>query len=750
MIRYALTIFISAFLLFQVQPMIAKFILPWFGGTSSVWTPCMLFFQVALLLGYCYSHFVTKRLTVRNQWLVHAVLLAIAMLFLPVQPSDVWKPDGTEDPTFQMLLLLGATIGFPFFLLSTTGPLIQAWQSKTHPNKSAYRLFAVSNFGSLLGLLGYPFLVEPYLRLGDQSLYWSIGFGVFAVLALWSGWQLFSAPDAAGSDELADEAASLQSAEIASSGEELRPRPSFINCVVWTLLAFAASAMLLATTNQMCQEVASVPFLWVLPLGLYLITFIICFENPRWYRRGFFFSLMFLSVFLAILLLNEGISLPLPLQVAGYSTVMFACCMTCHGELAKAKPAESNLTLFYLMVSVGGALGGIFVVIIAPRVFDAYFEFQVSLIFAIGLSVMAMIVYSRSKKTKATAVDETSRSGGGWIAKTCVWLAAPLAIVSMGALFSNIFEESNELNQSDVKYRTRNSYGTLHVRAYYDDDGVEESRNLINGRIKHGSQFAYDPLLPSSYYSRTSGIGVAVNFLSEINGEGPLKFGVVGLGTGTMASWGVEGDSFKFYEINPACEYVAREHFVYLSQSEAADQIEVIIGDARIQMESHYAKHGSEEFDLLVVDAFSSDAIPMHLLTRECFKLYCNSISEHGILAVHVSNRYLNLDTIVYNLAKENEHSAFFIATDKDSLDEDMIEDFENGADESSWVLVVKDPVLTQMIEDRAKWSSWESPMPTTVWTDDFGSLTDVLDWSDTTYFAEEKWDELKGYFSSE
>jgi len=379
MIRYALTIFISAFLLFQVQPMIAKFILPWFGGTSSVWTTCMLFFQVALLLGYCYSHFVTKRLSVRNQWILHAVLLAGAMLFLPVQPSDAWKPGGNEDPTWQMLLLLGATIGFPFFLLSTTGPLIQAWQSKTHSDKSAYRLFAVSNFGSLLGLLGYPFLVEPYLRLGDQSLYWSIGFGVFAVLALWSGWQLFSASNAVGADE-PDDAASLGSAEISGSGEELRPQPSFINCVFWTLLAFAASAMLLATTNQMCQEVASVPFLWVLPLGLYLITFIICFENPRWYRRGFFFSLMFLSVFLAILLLKEGISLPLPLQVAGYSTVMFACCMTCHGELAKAKPAESNLTLFYLMVSVGGALGGIFVVIVAPRVFDAYFEFQVSMI----------------------------------------------------------------------------------------------------------------------------------------------------------------------------------------------------------------------------------------------------------------------------------------------------------------------------------------------------------------------------------
>jgi len=372
------------------------------------------------------------------------------------------------------------------------------------------------------------------------------------------------------------------------------------------------------------------------------------------------------------------------------------------------------------------------------------------MILSVGLSVLAMVVYSRSKATKSSADSESSGAWFAWCSRACVWLSALLAIVSIGALLNNIFEESDELNQSDVQYRTRNSYGTLYVRAYYDDDGVEKSRNLVNGRIKHGSQFAYDPLLPSSYYSKTSGIGVAVDFLSEINGDSSLKFGVVGLGTGTMASWGIAGDSFKFYEINPACEYVAREYFAYLSGSEAADQIDVIIGDARIQMESHFAKHGSEEFDLLLVDAFSSDAIPMHLLTRACFKLYCDNISQTGILAVHVSNRYLDLDPIVYNLAKENDHRAFFIETDEDSLDEKMIEDFDNGADESSWVLVVKDLVLTQMIEDGANWSSWETPMPTTVWTDDFGSLTDVLDWSDTTYFVAEKWEELMGYFSSD
>ena len=645
MIRYALTIFLSAFLLFQVQPMIAKFILPWFGGTASVWTTCMLFFQVALLLGYCYSHLITKRLSLKHQLGLHAILLVVSFSFLPVQPSEVWKPDGSEDPTWQMLLLLSVTIGFPFFMLSTTGPLIQAWQSRTHSQKSAYRLFAVSNFGSLLGLLGYPFLVEPYLRLGDQSFYWSVGFAAFVVLCLWAGWQLLSISDEETNGKPDEETVKAEARNAAQSTSdpinpgdlsqpgqmESTPSPNLFNCIVWTLLAFAASAMLLATTNQMCQEVASVPFLWVLPLGLYLMTFIMCFENPRWYRRGFFFPLMFISIFVAIGLLTEGVSIPLPLQVTGYATVMFACCMTCHGELARAKPAVENLTLFYLMVSAGGALGGVFVVIVAPRVFNAYFEFQVSLIFSVALSVAVMLNYCNSRTAKHTEADGSLSSWHAWLSRFWLCLSASLALVAIGATIENILEEGSELGEADVLYRTRNSYGTLHVRSYLDEDGYEYSRSLINGRIKHGAQLDYGlpsvPVpIPSSYYSPTSGIGVAVNILGDINGDDSLKFGIVGLGTGSMASWGIKGDSFKFYEINPACELVAREHFSYLSNTEAHETVEVVIGDARIQMEDYYAEHGSEEFDLLVIDAFSSDAIPMHLLTRECFKLYCESV----------------------------------------------------------------------------------------------------------------------------
>ena len=692
----------------------------------------MLFFQFALLLGYCYSHFVTRYLSNKQQWILHSVLLLVALLFLPVQPSDAWKPAGTEDPTWRMLLLLGASIGFPFFLLSTTGPLIQAWQSKTHSDKSAYRLFAVSNFGSLLGLLGYPFLVEPYLRLGNQSLAWSIGFGLFGVLSLWSGWQLFKKRESEDQGDLNEDPGKLKEPKADVSE---RPAANFVNSVVWTLLAFAASAMLLATTNQMCQEVASVPFLWVVPLALYLLTFIICFENPRWYRRWFFFPLTFVSVFIALGLLGEGASVPLPLQVSGYALIMFACCMSCHGELAQAKPAEKDLTLFYLMVSVGGALGGIFVVIVAPRVFDSYFEFHISLVLCIALSVLTFLFYQKSSNVTA---------------KILAWSTLPVSLLVIGMMASNAIEEQSTLDESTVIYRTRNSYGTLHVKKYVDKSTKEEfSRSLINGRIKHGAQSTDPDLIaaPTSYYSPSSGIGASFAHLRAVNGlegsedaESGLRIGVVGLGTGTMAAWGEADDSIKFYEINPAVEFVARKYFSYLDNSLAKD-ITITIGDARIQMERHLKEVGSEEFDLLVIDAFSSDAIPMHLLTRECFKLYCDNLSDKGILAIHVSNRYLDLSTIVYNLAHELNYSPYLFSNDDDDATE---------TDSSSWVLVTKNDTLIKMIESENEFDEWSELIPDTVWTDDFGSLTEVMDFENTTDFAEEKWDELLKYLKSE
>ncbi|MFK7768823.1 MAG: fused MFS/spermidine synthase [Mariniblastus sp.] len=725
MIRYASTIFLSAFLLFQVQPMIAKFILPWFGGTSSVWTTCMLFFQFALLLGYCYAHLVNRYLTHKQQWILHACLMAVALIFLPVQPSDSWKPAGTEDPTWRMLTLLAVSIGFPFFLLSTTGPLVQSWQSQTHPNKSAYRLFAMSNFGSLLGLLGYPFLVEPYLRLGNQSLYWSIGFILFALLCLGSGWQLFRAPEKSELPQRNPFAAPKNSNEKTRSA-------NLFNCVTWTLLAFAASAMLLATTNQMCQEVASVPFLWVLPLALYLLTFIICFENPRWYRRSFFFPLTFISSLIAIWLLSEGTSVPLPIQVSGYALVMFACCISCHGELAQAKPAEKDLTLFYLMISVGGALGGIFVVIVAPRLFNAYFEFHISLALCVGLSSLAFLCLHRAPET-----------AGKWH-HIFRWATLLIAIAVIGITTGKAIKEQNTLEASNVIFRTRNSYGTLYVQTYKNDEGGEKFRSLVNGRIKHGTQttspeFANAPI---SYYSPATGVGAAFEYLrnpstpEEFAPLSPLHFGVVGLGTGTMAAWGEPGDSIKFYEINPAVEVVARDFFSYLSDSKA-ENIEVIIGDARIQLERHQNEFGSEKFDLLAIDAFSSDAIPMHLLTRECFKLYCDNLSDRGILAIHISNRYLNLGIVVYNLSNELGYTPFLFSNDED-------EDAETDA--SNWVLVVKNKSLIEEIGMDARFVEWRQPIADTIWTDDFGSLTEVMSISNTKNFATEKLEQVLGF----
>ena len=693
----------------------------------------MLFFQFALLLGYCYSHFVARHLTSKQQWILHAALLAMALFFLPVQPSDTWKPAGTEDPTWRMLLLLTASIGFPFFLLSTTGPLIQSWQSRTHPSKSAYRLFAVSNFGSLLGLLGYPFLVEPYLRLGNQSLFWSIGFGLFAILSLWSGWQLFGAPTKE-TDAPTDKLLNEQSDSQLSNAD---PAPSIRNGIVWTLLAFVPSAMLLATTNQMCQEVASVPFLWVLPLALYLLTFIICFENPRWYKRAFFFPLLFVATLIALGLMQGGTAVPLPLQVAGYALVMFACCLSCHGELARAKPAEKDLTLFYLMVSVGGALGGIFVVIIAPRIFEAYFEFHVSLALCLSLSVISFLVFRYSGAQTKQPAGANSYSNLSWY-MMLNWTTILISMILLGLLATKAIKEQMTLNKKSIVYRTRNSYGTLFVREY-SNNGVPTVRHLVNGRIKHGSQLAAPQFKnsPTSYYSPSSAIGVAIGQLRILNksdGSNPtgLRVGVVGLGTGTIAAWGETGDSFKFYEINPAVELVARKYFSYLSGSRAKEDIEVSIGDARIQIERHLAEIGSEEFDLLAIDAFSSDAIPMHLLTRECFGLYLDNLSDKGILAIHVSNRYLNLGTIVHNLSNEANYSSFLISNDKDN---------SNSTDAASWVLVLSNQKLVGMIEQEGKHTPWPESMPATVWTDDFGSLTEVMDFSKTTKFARKKWE---------
>ncbi len=751
MFRYTVTIFLSAFLLFQVQPIIARFIVPWFGGTASVWNTCMLFFQIILLLGYCYSHLSIRFLKPKQQWMVHVVLLAISACFLPVKPAEMFKPDGSENATWAILFLLAVTIGLPFFMLSTTGPLIQAWQSRTHRSFPTYLLFALSNFGSLLALLGYPFLVEPYFRLGDQSTVWSVGYILFAGLCSYSGWQAFRTKpeEEQQPDTVVDKAAQMVEAEAKANP------PGIGICLIWILLSLFPSAMLLATTNHMCQEVASVPFLWVLPLSLYLITFIVCFAVPYAYLRPIFLPLMLISLFLASVLIRAGVELPLPLQVAGYSTILLACCMSCHGEMAAIKPHTSHLTLFYLMVSIGGALGGVFVVIVAPLLFVGYYEFYIALIMCGAFSLLVFLVSYGYRafftNDSDSGKNEAQISRARTIRMVTLILAFPIAIpaFTLGVMSLRTAFVEEELATDDpvrekILHRSRNSYGTLKVTSWWSADGeTEHSRYLYNGRIKHGNQYvdsrwSRDPV---SYYGPDSGVGVAVQHQRNIapENEKSLKIGVVGLGTGTIATWAESGDNVVFYEINPQVVEVAKRHFSYLDECPANQ--DVILGDARIQLERQLKDSGPQKFDVLAIDAFSSDAIPIHLLTTECFELYLKHLDKGGVLAIHISNRYLNLEPICYNLAEKFKWKSFLI----ENYDDD-----DNMVDAATWVLVTKNAKVEELLLDydqSTDWDTaktyWKEKMKDAIWTDDFATLTKIIDFGRSKEFLDEKIDEL-------
>ncbi len=411
MIRYAATIFVSAFLLFLVQPMVARFILPWFGGSSLVWTTCMLFFQVALVFGYAYSHLITQRLTPRQQWGLHTTLLALAILTLPIRPFDYWKPSDSSLPTLRILALLLMSVGLPFFLLATTGPLVQAWQARTHPNRSPFRLFALSNFASLAALLSYPFVFERYITLDSQSWAWSVIFVLFCILAILSGRQFYFVSKGTPNAE--------------------RPRPEnspppqsdkvgWVRMTAWLLLPMLASIQLLATTNLMTQEIGSLPFLWIVPLSLYLISFVICFDHQRWYVRPVFFGLFFGGAIYSGFVLEAGILAPILAQLFGYTAVCFGASMCCHGELARLKPGTEHLTMFYLMIAIGGALGGLFVAVIAPLIFVGYYEFQFGLVLAIVCTLLAYVIEYRRSNEKKT-----------WMARTVCVVSVLMGLIAM-------------------------------------------------------------------------------------------------------------------------------------------------------------------------------------------------------------------------------------------------------------------------------------------------------------------------------
>ena len=682
MLLYAFTIVISAFLLFQVEPIIAKIILPWFGGTAAVWTTCLLFFQIALLLGYLYAHALVRYLKPRAQMIVHGGLLLVSALALPVYPNASWKPAAPDDPLFKILGLLAANVGLPYFLLSTTGPLLQAWYARRFKGAIPYRLYALSNAGSMFALLSYPVLFEPVFTTHQQAWMWSGAYGLFIVLcgivAFRTGNALALAPEPqAGPDD-----------------PEAVP-PGARQYAMWLALPAAASVLLLAITNHMSQNVAAIPFLWVLPLSIYLLTFILCFEGSGWYRRNPYLQLLAVALGSMAYATGQDSSgvVSIKVLVPLFSLGLFTCCMVCHGELVRMKPHPRYLTHFYVMVSAGGALGGLFVGLVAPLLFNAFYEFQIGMVFC------AVVVWVALRLDPT--IPEWYR---GW--RRLIPDAASLLIVGMAIYLGMQTRDATR----DSRVLVRNFYGGLRVRDSGPPAGLDSVRTLTHGTINHGEEYLNlaRRQLPTTYYGPNTGVGVAIRDKQK---KGAIRVGVVGLGTGTIAAYSRLGDYYRFYELNPLVPVINREQFYFVP--EAKGKVEIAMGDARLSLE----REAPENFDVLAVDAFSSDSIPVHLLTKEAMVLFFRHLKPDGILAVHISNRYLDLEPVMDAETRATGKIARVVDTD----DDESVDVF--GA---TWVLVTS-PQPGFDTDVRTSSFLIESKKTVRLWTDDYSNLFQIL-----------------------
>lgn len=693
---FAVTISVSAFLSFQVQFILGKQILPWFGGAPAVWTTCMLFFQLLLLCGYGYAHLLGSSRDPARQRTIHLAALGLAAVLLlvrllvwpsPITPSDAWKPGPGDDPIVAILGLLVFTIGLPFLVLASTGPLVQNWFGRCFPGRSPYRLYALSNLGSLLGLLSYPFLLEPTLPLAGQGGVWSLLFAVFVAAC-------------AGCAVAVGRTAPLPEA---SPTNVVAAPPGARSKALWFGLAMVASVLLLAITSQISLEVAVIPFLWMLPLSLYLLSFIVCFEYERWYRRDVWMPIFLLGAGGTAAVIRLGVDAPMLVQLAVYLVTLFAACMVCHGEVVRAKPDPRYLTGFYLMVSAGGAAGGIFTGILAPTLFLDLWELPLALVAGCALTVGILL------RTPVTTRPSARLLGLRTILRASVLLGYLIALTGVLAWHAHY-----ELD--DYTHVTRGFFGVLRVDQDVGSTGELRTR-LKHGRIIHGIQFA-DPELarmPTSYYGSNSAVGLAIRHHPRRQASHAMKLGFVGLGAGTLATYAARADDVRFYEINPdviALSTGDAPVFTYLR--DCPGTVDISVGDARINLERE-TPHG---FQVLALDAFSSDSIPAHLLTREAGELYLRHLAPDGILAVHISNRYLDLDPVVRGLA---DALGMTVVRIDDSESNDMVW-------QSDWMLLARDESVLAAPEIQGAASEppeAESLYP--LWTDAYSNLLQVF-----------------------
>jgi len=658
---YGIAILSSSLLLFLVQPVMAKAILPWLGGSAGVWTTAMVFFQVALLLGYLYAHLLTRYLSGWRQFWVHVSLLALSLRCLPLR-ADASYPGPDTAPALRVLAVLALSVGFPYFMLSSTGPLLQRWYARGGTG-IPYRLFAVSNIGSLAALVLYPFLIEPRATVRQQMDAWSMGYAAVTLMLALAALRAVRGRAAAAPVE------ELVTTDPIPLSDRLR----------WIALAACPSALWLGVAAELSQNVAPIPLLWILPLSVYLLSFILTFDSEGWYRpRAYRFLLPLCWAVLAFDASRLGNVIPITATVGLITAVLFVSCMFCHGELAARKPDPSHLTGYYLMLSAGGALGGLFVGLAAPLLFDRYLELPIAIAGCILLGLWLVYRLPRRRLIR-------------------------LAVLSVAAMV--VAMQAGNRAAHD-RLRVRNFYGALRVSDACE--GESALRTIYNGPINHGSQYlaAGRARVASTYYGAESGAGLVFRLA---HGQG-RRVGIVGLGAGTLAAYGERGDTFRFYELNPAVTTLARTEFHYLGDCPC--ETTVVPGDGRLALE----REAPNNFDLLTVDAFNGDSIPVHLLTRQAFDAYLKHLRPGGILALHVTNRYLDLTPVANALTAERGLHPLLIQGSPDAA---------ANVYPSTWIVASSDARTLEPLASKA------SPFPPASrlrpWTDDYSSLFQVL-----------------------
>jgi len=684
---YLVIIFLSAFLLFQVQPLIAKLILPLFGGGAAIWTACLLFFQAFLLLGYLYAHCLTQLKNRRSQAIIHSSLLLLSLSVIPIGLSEFVLNESTRfdvnSPLIDILFLLMASVGLPYFLLSSTGPLVQRWLSYMDIGSLPYKLYSLSNIGSLLALLSYPFIFEPQFSLHNQLLYWSIGYGAFVLIISLLCLRLFKSS-----------ARSLTNFDK----QDLTDNKVKFDALLWIGLSAVGVILLVSITNAMTQNIPPIPFLWILPLCLYLLTFIICFHSPKWYVRWYWFALFAISSFAGILMFFIGSQFGIVSQIVIYSLILLASCMVCHGELVKLRPSTDRLTLFYLNMSLGGFLGSAFVAFIAQKIFSQFYELPLALFSVYVLFSLCLYLTRAKNHTVKWSTSPTLLNG-----------ASIISLLSLLLFFNYL----NTLFANNTVASSRNFYGILTIKDVEVNNKVE--RRLIDGTTSHGTQSQSEELehIPMSYYRADTGVALALEHLFPMMN---IKVGLIGLGAGTLAAYSRPGDEYTFYELNPDVEAMAWRYFSYLEESKG--DINIVLGDGRVTLNREYALGQLNNYQVLVLDAFSGDSVPAHLLTKEAFELYFKHLDEEGILAIHVSNSHLDLTSLTRGIASSLNKSSIYVKTDANS----------DEVNQTQWVIITNNSSFLNNAKVKELMSPWPNNIDKNiVWTDDYSNLLSVL-----------------------